>query len=260
MRTRIVAGNWKMHTDANAASALAQSVVASVDSGADGVHVVLCPPFPFLPIVGAVVHGSAVRLGAQTMHDQREGAFTGEVSGRMLRSVGCEYVIVGHSERRMMFAESDLDVSRRTNAALESGLRPIVCVGETEHEREGGRTANVVERQVRAALDGVFDFNVRGCVIAYEPIWAIGTNKSATPEQAAEVHALIRRIVASMYGSQIAEEIPVIYGGSVKTSNAAAIFAQPGVDGGLVGGASLVAADFANIVRSATVATPSTAD
>ncbi len=250
MRTRIVAGNWKMNTLADTAADLADGVVAQVGSGLEGTEVVLCPPFPFLPLVAARLKGSAVTLGGQTMHDQREGAFTGEVSGRMLKSVGCQYVIVGHSERRMMFAESDLDVCRRTNAAVDCGLRPIICVGETETEREDGRTGRVIERQVRAALDGIFDFNVRNCVIAYEPIWAIGTNNPATSEQIAEAHGIIRQIITSIFGSVIAAEISILYGGSLKSSNAGAIFGLPDVDGGLVGGASLDAAGFGEIIRA----------
>lgn len=250
MRTRIVAGNWKMHTLADTASDLASGVVAEVGSSHEGTEVVLCPPFPFLPIVAGRLAGSGVKLGAQTMHDQREGAFTGEVSGRMLKSIGCEYVIVGHSERRMMFAESDLDVCRRTNAAVDCGLRPIICVGETSTEREDGRTDRVIERQVRAALDGIFDFNVRNCVIAYEPIWAIGTNNPATTDQIADAHGIIRQIIGSVFGPTVAGEISILYGGSLKSSNAGAIFSLPDVDGGLVGGASLDAAGFGEIIRA----------
>jgi len=250
MRARIIAGNWKMYTDAESAAALASSVVSEVGSAGGG-EIILCPPFPFLPIVAGAIRGSEVKLGAQTMHDQKEGAYTGEVSGRMLRSVGCAYVIVGHSERRMMFAESDLDVSRRANAAVDAGLRPIVCVGETISEREAGRTGNVIERQIRAAFDGLFEFNVRNCVVAYEPIWAIGTSNAATPDQVVESHLLIRSVLTAMFGSAPASDVRIIYGGSLNASNAASLFAHPEIDGGLVGGASLDAAGFAAIVREA---------
>lgn len=250
MRTRIVAGNWKMNTTAATAAELASGVVAGVGMGIEGTEVVVCPPFPFLVTIAQLLDGSEVKLGAQTMHDQKEGAFTGEVSGRMLRSVGCTYVIVGHSERRMMFAESDLDVCRRTNAAVDAGLRPIICVGETEAERENGRTNRILERQVRSALDGIFDFNVRNCVFAYEPIWAIGTGNTAAPEQATEAHAFIREVIASTFGSVVAGDISILYGGSLNGANAGAILTQPHVDGGLVGGASLDAAGFGEIVRA----------
>ncbi len=253
MRQRIIAGNWKMNTNRESAVALALAVADGVAATGlpDGVEIVLCPPFPFLPLVGEKIAGTPIRLGAQTMHNQPSGAYTGEVSGTMLRSVGCSYVIVGHSERRMMFAESDLDVSYRANAAVDMGLRPIICVGETAAEREDGATEGVLERQVRAALDGLFEFNVRNCVIAYEPIWAIGTSNPATPEQAESAHAFIRGIIRELYSEEVANDISIIYGGSMKPDVAGTLLSQGNIDGGLIGGASLEAASFLDIIRAA---------
>ena len=253
MRQRIIAGNWKMNTDRESAVALASAVADGVAAMnvPDGVEIVLCPPFPFLPLVGDKIGGTPIRLGAQTMHNQPSGAYTGEVAGPMLRSVGCSYVIVGHSERRMMFAESDLDVSYRANAAVDMGLRPIICVGETAAERENGATEEVLNRQVRAALDGLFEFNVRNCVIAYEPIWAIGTSNPATPEQAESAHAFIRGLVRELYSEEVAGEMSIIYGGSMKPDVAGTLLSQSNIDGGLIGGASLDAASFLDIIRAA---------
>lgn len=251
MRKKIIAGNWKMNTDRSSAVALTRAVVEGVSAMnlSDGVDVVLCPPFVLVPIVGDEIRNTPIKLGAQNMHNLASGAYTGEVSGGMLRSVGCTHVIVGHSERRLMFAESDLDICYKANAAVSAGVNPIICVGETEVEREMNRTEEVIRRQVRTAFDGIFEFNVRGCVVAYEPIWAIGTNNPATPEQAQEVHAYIRGLLRELYNEAVSNDIPIIYGGSIKDSNAAAIFSQPDVDGGLVGGASLDAKSFLGIIR-----------
>ncbi len=252
MRQTIIAGNWKMNTTRETAVALASAVaegVAGIVLPAS-TDVVLCPPFPLLPVVGDVIAGGRVKLGGQTMHNERSGAYTGEVAGSMLASVGCTYVIVGHSERRLMFGESDLDVCYRANAAVDAGLRPIICVGETIVEREDGRTEDVLNRQVRTALEGLFEFNVRNCVIAYEPIWAIGTDTPATPEQAEAAHRFIRDLLQDLYTGDVANDISIIYGGSMKPDVADALLSQINIDGGLVGGASLDAASFLDIVRA----------
>ncbi|MDB5034880.1 MAG: triosephosphate isomerase [Chlorobi bacterium] len=253
MRNTIIAGNWKMNTNRSSSIALADAIVDGLRAEhlGDNLDIVLCPPFVFIPLVGERIRGGRIRLGAQTMNNEPSGAFTGEVSGEMLRSVDCAYVIVGHSERRTMFAESDLDVCYRVNAAQEVGLSPIICVGETIVEREKGLMREVVERQVRTALDGILEFAARTCAIAYEPIWAIGTGENATPEQIEEAHGFIREIIGQIYTPEVAEDIPILYGGSMNAGNAASILARPGVDGGLIGGASLDAASFVSIVRAA---------
>ncbi|MEP7220980.1 MAG: triose-phosphate isomerase [Bacteroidota bacterium] len=253
MRKTIIAGNWKMNTNRSSSIALADAIVDGLrgEHLGDTIEIVLCPPFVFIPLVGDRIRGGHIRLGAQTMNNEPSGAFTGEVSGEMLRSVDCSHVIVGHSERRTMFAESDLDVCYRVNAAQEGGLAPIICVGETSAEREKGLMKEVVERQVRAALEGILEFAARTCIIAYEPIWAIGTGENATPEQIGEAHAFIRDIIGRIYTPELAEDISILYGGSMNAANAASILACPGVDGGLIGGASLDAAAFVSIIRSA---------
>lgn len=252
MRRTVIAGNWKMNTERESAVALGSAIAAGILNMtlAETVDIVLCPPFPLIPIVGDRIVGSRLKLGAQDVHDRPPGAYTGEVSTKMLVSVGCSHVIVGHSERRLMFAESDLDVCYKANAAQDAGLRPIVCVGETEGEREGNRTEDVLRRQVRTAVDGLFEFNIRNVVIAYEPIWAIGTNNPATPAQAEDAHAFIRSLLAEIYTPEVANDISIIYGGSMKADNARELLAQPNIDGGLIGGASLDAPSFLEIIRS----------
>lgn len=253
MRDIIVAGNWKMNTVHDSASELARGIVSLLEASElrKPVTVVLAPPAPFLSDVGRIIEETAVALGGQNMHQKPEGAFTGEISPLMLRSVGCRYVIVGHSERRTMFGESDYDVKMKANAAIDHDLRPIICVGETETEREQGRTFEVLKFQVREAFDGIFSEDAGQCVVAYEPVWAIGTGQIATPETAEDAHLFIRDLLASMYDRSVADSISIIYGGSLRADNAAAIFARPNVDGGLVGGASLKVDEFVEIVRAA---------
>lgn len=239
-----------MYTDREEAVQLARAVVAEVgDPGA--VQVAVCPPFVNLEAVRQVIAGTPVQLGAQNMHHEEAGAYTGEVSAAMLKAVGCRYVILGHSERRQYFGETDEGINRKIKRALQHALVPIVCVGETLEERQAEQAAAVVTRQVRAALDGVALASAEALVIAYEPVWAIGTGHTATPEQAQEMHALIRRLLIEQYGEALGGALHILYGGSVKPSNAADLFGQPDVDGGLIGGASLKAADFAVIVRAA---------
>jgi triosephosphate isomerase len=235
-RGRLVAGNWKMHGSRASILALLDSLSQGIPkSGAVGCAV--CVPFPYLALVAERLRGTPLAWGAQNASEHAQGAYTGEVSASMLAEFGCRYVIVGHSERRQLFAESDAQVAAKFAAVRGAGMTPILCVGETLEEREAGRTEEVVARQLAAV-----DF--RNGVLAYEPVWAIGTGRNATPEQAQVVHAFLRKKVLA--------ETPILYGGSVKPQNAAAIFAMPDVDGGLIGGASLVAKDFLDIVKAAT--------
>jgi triosephosphate isomerase len=248
-RTRIVAGNWKMNLDRGRGRALAAAVVARRGEAA-ATELVLCPPAAYLESIGAAVAGSDVALGGQNAHDKASGAFTGEVAAPMLVDLGCRYVILGHSERRTLFGETDAIVNAKTKAALAAGLTPIVCVGETLAEREAGRTAAVVETQVKGSLAGLSSADLERIVVAYEPVWAIGTGKVATPEQAQEVHALVRRLLGALASPAVAAKVRIQYGGSVKPDNAADLAAQPDIDGALVGGASLAADDFLAIAAA----------
>lgn len=248
MRRRFVAGNWKMFKTVDEGVALAQGLKSALGDGGE-TEVAVCPPFPCLDAVGKALEGSGIGLGAQNMHHESEGAFTGEVAASMLLTVGCSYVILGHSERRQLFGETDEGVNRKLHAALAAGLTPIVCVGETLAEREAGRIEEVVLGQVKAAFAGVDPGQAAALVLAYEPVWAIGTGLTATPDQAEEVHALIRSCLGDLCGA-VAEEIRIQYGGSVKPDNAADLFAKPNIDGGLIGGASLQADSFAAIVSA----------
>jgi triosephosphate isomerase (TIM) len=249
LRKPLIAGNWKMYMRRDSSVALIHGLQDSLPT--DGkVEVAVCPPAVYLHDVGAALRGSSIGLGAQNMHFEKEGAFTGETSAEMLKDLGCQYVILGHSERRQYFGETDAAVNKKTLAALASGLTPIVCVGETLAEREDGKTAEVVKTQILGSLAGLSPSQARGLVIAYEPVWAIGTGKTATPAQAEEVHAQIRGLLAEMFGG-VAEEIRIQYGGSVKPDNVAELMSQPNIDGALVGGASLKADSFVAIVAAA---------
>ncbi len=243
-----LAGNWKMHTDRDGARQLADAVAASVGGNVDA-DVAFFPPFPFLAEVAPIAERAGFILGAQDLHHEIEGAFTGEVSGPMLRSVGCTAVLVGHSERRHIFGETDEVVARKTRAALDAGLRPIVCVGETREEREAGATEATVLRQIRAALDPLEDTEIAQVTVAYEPVWAIGTGLTATPDQADEVHATLRRWLDERFGAERAGACRILYGGSVKPGNVAELMSRDGIQGTLVGGASLDADSFAELVR-----------
>ncbi len=247
-RVALLAGNWKMHGTAPEAVQLAAAVVGAVRDVADR-DVLVAPPFPSLAPVAERLKGSRVLLAAQNLHWEDKGAFTGEVSGPMLAAVGCTHVIVGHSERRQLFGDTDEWVARKVGAALRSGLTPIMCVGETLQEREANETWAVIDRQLRAALFGLDPAAIAGLVLAYEPVWAIGTGKVATPEQAQEVHGSIRALLGELAGPAVAGQVRILYGGSVKPDNIDALMRQPDLDGALVGGASLNAADFARIVR-----------
>lgn len=251
MRRKVIAGNWKMNKTVAEALALVMKLQERLSDLGDGVEVVIAPPFTALSPVGKVLEGSGLRLGAQNCHWEASGALTGEVSAGMLKEVGCAYVILGHSERRQLFGETDAVVNRRVRAALGAGLRPIVCVGETLAEREGGKTLEVVARQLRGTLLGLTEEDMAHVVVAYEPVWAIGTGKNATSAQAQEVHAHIREQLRQLLGRSVAEVVRIQYGGSVKPENARELLFQQDVDGALVGGASLKAEDFAAIVLAA---------
>lgn len=247
-RTPLLAGNWKMHGTVSEALALVDELRPLVESVTDR-DILVAPPFTAIAAVAERLAGTRIHIAGQDLYWEDKGAFTGEVSGPMLASSGCTHVVVGHSERRQFFGDSDEWVARKTQAALRADLIPIVCVGETLAERESGTTLAVVQRQVRAALSPLGPAGCSRIVVAYEPVWAIGTGKVATPDQAQEVHRAIRDMIATQAGPEIAAAVRILYGGSVKPDNVDALMAQPDLDGALVGGASLKAGDFARIVR-----------
>jgi triosephosphate isomerase len=247
-RRKFVAGNWKMHGSLAGNLTLLHAVRAGVEKL--GAEVAVCVPYPYLAQAQAVLAGSNVGWGAQDVSEHGQGAYTGEVSAAMLNDFGCRYAIVGHSERRSYYGDTDAVVAEKTAAALAAGLVPIVCVGETLAEREGNVTAQVVTRQLDAVIARIGAAGLAKCVVAYEPVWAIGTGKTASPAQAQDVHALIRARIAQE-DAQVAAKLQILYGGSVKPGNAKELFSQPDIDGGLIGGAALVAADFVAICAAA---------
>lgn len=249
-RSAVIAGNWKMNMTPKQTKALIEELKPLV-AGKDGCKIVICVPFVDIAAAVAATEGTNIHVGAQNVHYEAKGAFTGEISASMLTEIGCEYVVIGHSERRQYFGETDVTVNKRLTAALAAGLTPILCVGELLEERDQDVTAEVVARQLKIALLGVSAEDARKVIIAYEPVWAIGTGRTATAEQADEVCELIRATLSDKYGYEIAEAITVQYGGSMKASNAAELLAKHNVDGGLIGGASLIPADFAAIVDAA---------
>jgi triosephosphate isomerase len=251
MRRPFIAGNWKMHLDRPGAVALSKAI-AECAGKFPGVDIAVCPPFVYLDAVAAAIAGSPVGLGAQNMYHQPQGAFTGEISPNMLVGAGCKYVILGHSERRAIFGESNAEINKKTHAAFAAGLIPIVCVGEQLAEREAGRTPDVVREQFEGSLAGLSPEQMEQTVIAYEPVWAIGTGKVATPDQAEQVHADLRKIIESRYNTAVAQRVRIQYGGSVKPDNARALLSQPNIDGALVGGASLKVDDFVGILSGVT--------
>ncbi len=257
MRKPIIAGNWKMHKTIAEGVALASDLMAAATgelADFNGCEVVLCPPFTAIRAVADAVKGSAIQVGAQDVHWESHGAFTGEVSCAMLIDAGCSWVIVGHSERRAMFGDTDESVNRKVKAALAAGLKPIVCVGESLDQRESGLTHDIVTAQVLAAFNGVPAQQGAKVVVAYEPIWAIGTGRASSAADAQEVCAGIRTTLSGIYGSEIASEIRIQYGGSVKPGNMQEFAGEADIDGALVGGASLNAADFSGIIRATGVA------
>lgn len=248
-RKKFIAGNWKMYTTLTQAKELAAAVAKSITS--DEITVAVCPPFPWLTVVSDTLKGSRVGVGAQDCSFEKEGAFTGQVSPLMLLEAGCQYVIIGHSERRHGLNESDELLNKKAKAALAAGLEVIFCIGELLAEREGNRTESVLHRQLTAGLAGLNASQMEKLTIAYEPVWAIGTGKVATEQQAQEAHAFIRKTVGTLFGQATADSLIIQYGGSVKPENAAGLMAQPDVDGALVGGASLKADSFLGIIKGA---------
>ncbi len=245
MRVPLIAGNWKMNTTLSEAVELVGKMLRELDE-IDNVDKVLCPPFVSLATVGKLIKGSSIKLGAQNLYSAEKGAYTGEISPLMLADL-CEFVIIGHSERRQYFNETDEIINKKVPAALKVGLKPILCIGERLEENEAGLTEEVVTRQLRLALTGIDNLN--GMIIAYEPVWAIGTGKAATGEQANQTISLIRRHLSELYGKETAQDLRILYGGSVTADNATEFMQQPEIDGALVGGASLKADQFLSIVK-----------
>ena len=247
MRKKVIAGNWKMNMLPNEAIKMIEELTPLVESAQS--EVILCVPFTNLFYALMTTQGSNIKIGAQNMHWEESGAYTGEVSAKMLKSIGVEYVIIGHSERRQYFNETDETVNKKIKAAFAEELKPIVCVGETLEERENGRAEETVTRQVKLALEGLTNFQVANTIIAYEPIWAIGTGKTATAEDANNMIKTIREEISNLYGQNVAGRVIIQYGGSVKSSNSKELFSTSDIDGALVGGASLKADEFAKIVN-----------
>ncbi|MCR5325671.1 MAG: triose-phosphate isomerase [Bacteroidales bacterium] len=250
MRKKIVAGNWKMNTTVPEGVELAKAVVAASGEVPADVKLIIATPFTHLYPIAEVVKGTRVALSAENCADKEKGAYTGEVSAAMLASVGCQYTILGHSERRQYYGETDEKLIEKTRLALANGLDVILCVGENLEEREAGRHFDVCETQIKNVLYNFTEEDMKHIVVAYEPVWAIGTGKTATAEQAEEIHAFIRKTIAAKFGAAVAEDTTILYGGSCKPSNAQELFAQKDIDGGLIGGAALKAADFIGIAVS----------
>jgi triosephosphate isomerase len=251
MRSKIIAGNWKMYKDLNESAELLKGLTSKLGVLPQGVQAIVCPPFVSLSLAQKLLEGSPIALGAQNMYPEDEGAFTGEVSPKMLKAAGCRYVILGHSERRQYFKESNDFINTKAKKAIASGLIPIICVGETLEEREKNITDQIVSVQVKGCLKDIPAADVEKLIIAYEPVWAIGTGKVATPAQAQEVHQLIRKLIGQLYSWATAEKVILQYGGSVKPENAKELLHQPDIDGALVGGACLKADSFAAIIQAA---------
>ena len=251
VRKAIIAGNWKMNKTRPEAKELLEAIKPLVANAENNVEVIACVPFTNLETAVNATAGSNIKIGAENVHFEKSGAFTGEISADMLTELGVEYVVIGHSERRQYFGETDETVNKRTLAALNAGLKPIVCVGETLEQREKNITEEIIAMQTKIALMGTCEKCIKNVVIAYEPVWAIGTGKTATPEQAEEVCAFIRRTIAGIFNEEVAEGITIQYGGSMNAKNCAELLAKPNIDGGLIGGASLKAADFTTIIKAA---------
>lgn len=248
MRRPFIAGNWKLHKTTAEAVALVEALNSGLTDVADR-DIVVAPVFTALTSAASVLSDSNIALAAQNCYPENQGAFTGEVSPALLKDAGCRYVIVGHSERRQLFGETDAFINRKVRAVLDTGMTVILCIGETLEEREGDKTFEVLERQVREGLQDIGAAAMDGVVIAYEPVWAIGTGKTASDAQAQQAHDFIRRLIADLFDKQVAERVRIVYGGSVKPGNVDGLLRQPDIDGALVGGASLKAEDFMRIVR-----------
>lgn len=248
MKQYIVAGNWKMHKDVQEANLFVLNILKDL-LNQKKIQIIICPSYTALFNIHELLKNTPIGLGGQNMHSQSKGAFTGEISGEMLMSAGCQYVILGHSERRHVFGEADDFIRDKVKQALAIGLKPIICVGEKLDERQSGQTLEVIRRQCDSALSVVTEHEIQHCVIAYEPVWAIGTGVVATPEQASEAHAMIRKLLATKYSMSTADSISILYGGSVKSSNAASLIQAPDIDGFLIGGASLLEDEFVKIAE-----------
>ncbi|MDR2863337.1 MAG: triose-phosphate isomerase [Puniceicoccales bacterium] len=244
-----IAGNWKMNKTASESVDLAKPIIQALNNQNE-VAVIVCPPFTALQAVSGLIENSSVRLGAQNVSDKASGAYTGEISAAMLRDLHVTHVILGHSERRAYYSETDAFINKKVLAALENNLKPILCVGETLDEREGNKTFDVIHTQIKGGLAGVTIAQAENLIIAYEPVWAIGTGKTATPALAQEVHAFIRKELSALLGESVAQKTRILYGGSMKPDNAAALLAEQDIDGGLIGGAALAAKDFLALVES----------
>lgn len=251
MQKKLVAGNWKMYKDKSETFELISQLKEKLNSFLPDVDVAVCPPFTSIELAGELLKNSKIQLGAQNMHSEVEGAFTGEVSAKMLKSFGVKFVILGHSERRTYFKETDEFINQKIKRAIEFDIKPIFCLGETLEERESGKTFQVVETQLTKGLSGISRIDLEKIVIAYEPVWAIGTGKTATPQQAQEVHSFLRKKISELYDSEVAMKVRILYGGSVKPENARDLFKQPDIDGGLIGGACLKADSFYQIILAA---------
>jgi len=251
MRKKVIAGNWKMNNDLHGTVNLISDLKKEMNAKNTETEVIICPPFTSLETASTLLKDSVIKLGAQNMYFEESGAFTGEVSVAMLKSVGCEYVILGHSERRTIFGENDQIINKKIKAAIKFGLKPIFCIGETLEEREKGITFKIIETQIQNGLKELTESDLVNLIIAYEPVWAIGTGKNATPQQAQEVHQFIRGLISKLYSSNFARQLVIQYGGSVKADNAKELLSQPDIDGALVGGACLKADSFAKIVSAA---------
>jgi len=251
MRKKVIAGNWKMNNDLKETQNLLSKLTSGISVDNLNCDVIVCPPFTSLSEAYTLLKGTRVKLGAQNMYFESSGAFTGEISAAMLKGVGCEYVILGHSERRTIFNESDELINTKIKKANASGLKPIFCIGELLEERESGITEKVIEKQIKSGLNNISPEEMGNMIIAYEPVWAIGTGKTATTAQAQEVHAFIRKLFGEMNGADAAASVRILYGGSMKPDNVSDLMSQPDIDGGLVGGASLEVESFTKIVKYA---------
>jgi len=250
MRKKVIAGNWKMNMNLHQSQKLVSEILNGLGKDSK-VEVIVCPPFTSLSEVNSLLKGTQVKLGAQNMYYEESGAYTSEISADMLKSVGCEYVILGHSERRVIFNESDKLINKKIKTAIIKELKPIFCVGELLEQRESGETMKVISAQIEKGLEGITSDQMKNIIIAYEPVWAIGTGKTATPQQANEVHLFIRELVAKKFSTVVAENLIIQYGGSVKPDNAGELLSQKDIDGALIGGACLKADSFLSIIASA---------
>ena len=248
IRRPLIAGNWKMYKTGPEAVAFVNALKDAVADASD-VDVMIAPPFTALSLTADAIAGTSIGLGAQNLHWEPEGAYTGEISTQMLNAAGCRYVIIGHSERRQYFGETDQTINRKIDAAAKADLMPVFCIGETESQRDAGETFSVLDKQVKNGLESLFPENLKSLVVAYEPVWAIGTGKTATKEQAQEVHAYVRKWFAKTYGTEFAQGLRILYGGSVKPSNVKDLMAMEDIDGALVGGASLDPDSFSRLVH-----------